>query len=460
MAEPRGAQRFYAARAIVRRLLCSCGEKAKSQIEVPVATGFSVANFARVSATKVMSHRIIAKFGLVTTRTGLSTFCFERGKRSRMKSATKQIAIKDLHFDLANPRYGRRAAEATSEEKALDMIATDFLVDDLLTSITTNGFFEGEPLIVKPVEDGYTVLEGNRRLAALLILAGDPRAVSQKKRTDLYRAKLAESNTEAPSKVPAVLITDNESATQALAYLGTKHIVGARQWDSYAKARWMAEMRSQTSLSLTQIKEMLGDTGGLVDRMLEGYYLVEQLREAGRFEASQSYIRGRGSNPEFPFSWIYTAVNLAGVRRFVGLGDKREPEAAPIKDAFLTNAGDLLEMMFGNRSRQRPPVIDESRNLGDLSKAMLDPAQAARLREGVRLSVVIEESRPLTEQLSQLLDQSLSRLSRANGLLSRGIEVEQARRLDSPSLQTSRAAATFRKGIRDILSAENEADEE
>jgi hypothetical protein len=67
-----------------------------------------------------------------------------------MKTEPKDVPISNLHFDLENPRYGRRAGEATSEEKALDMIANDFLVDDLLTSIATNGFFMGEPLLVQP----------------------------------------------------------------------------------------------------------------------------------------------------------------------------------------------------------------------------------------------------------------------------------------------------------------------
>ena len=375
-----------------------------------------------------------------------------------MKSGAADVPISDLHFDLENPRYGRRAGEATTEEKALDMIANDFLVDDLLTSIATNGFFRGEPLLVQPSKkkDEFTVLEGNRRLAALLILANDARAKNQKRRGEVFRKKLTDNKIEAPSDVPVIIIDDKKSIEQALTYLGTKHIVGARAWDSYAKARWMADMRRQTSLSLVQIKEMLGDTGGLVDRMLEGYYLVEQLRDAGRFDAAQSYVRGRGSNPEFPFSWIYTAVNLSGVRKFLDLGEKREPNADPVKKERLIDAGDFLEMMFGNRLKKKSPVVNESRDLADLSKALLDSSQSARLREGVKLDVVMEEAKPLTEQLSQLIYQSLTRLTKANGLLARGIEAEQARTLDSPSLQTFKVAQKFRKGIREILDA-NEA---
>lgn len=375
-----------------------------------------------------------------------------------MKSTTKQIALSKLHFDLENPRYGRRAGEATTEDKALDMIASDFLVDDLLSSIATNGFFEGEPLIVAPREKGgFTVLEGNRRLSALLILGNDARAVNQKRRGEIFREKLASYRHEAPKEVPVVIVDDTEAAKQALAYLGTKHIVGARQWDSYAKARWMAEMRDKTEMTLTQIKEMIGDTSGLVDRMLEGYYLVEQLREAARFDAGQSYVRGRGSNPEFPFSWVYSILNLSGVRKFLHLAEKEEPVKNPVSKEHLQDAGDLLEMMFGNRQQQKRPVIDESRDLGDLSKALLDSAKSARLRKGDALQVVIEESKPLTEQMSQLVSEAIERLAKANGILSRGgIEEEQARELDVPTRQTLKAAQTLRKGVKEILEAGEE----
>lgn len=375
-----------------------------------------------------------------------------------MKSTTKPIALSKLHFDLENPRYGRRAGEATTEDRALDMIASDFLVDDLLSSIATNGFFEGEPLIVKSRGDGdFIVLEGNRRLSALLILANDPRAINQKRRGEIFREKLSSNRHEAPKQVPVVTVDDKEAAKQALAYLGTKHIVGARQWDSYAKARWMAEMRDKTEMSLIKIKEMIGDTSGLVDRMLEGYYLVEQLREAARFDAGQSYVRGRGSNPEFPFSWVYSVLNLSGVRKFLHLAEKGEPTLNPVPLDHLQEAGDLLEMMFGNRQRQKRPVIDESRDLGELSKALLDSAKSARLREGVALSIVVEESKPLTEQMSQLVSETIDRLAKANGILSRGgIDADQARGLDVPTRQTLKAAQTLRKGIKEILEAEDE----
>ena len=370
-----------------------------------------------------------------------------------MNSSPKLVPLDQLHFDLANPRYGRRAVEVQSEEQALDMIVSDFLVDDLLSSIAANGFFGGEPLIVESdAAGGYKVLEGNRRLTALLILASDHRAAHQSRRGNLFREKLAANSVVLPPEIPVVVVDDGDSAKQALAYLGTKHIVGARAWDSYAKARWMAEMRRQTDLGMQQIQEMIGDTSGLVDRMLEGYYFVEQLREAGHFEPNQSYIKGRGSNPEFPFSWVYTALSTGGIRKFVDLESQVDAQPNPVKQERLRDAGDLMEMMFGNRHAEKKPVINESRDLSDLAKALLVPAQSARLRDGVDLQTVQEEGKPLAEQLGLLIEEASERLRKANGLvISHSISIVQARELDSPTLGTARSAQELRRKVKEVL---------
>lgn len=331
------------------------------------------------------------------------------------------------------------------------MIATEFLVDDLLSSIATNGFFGGEPLIVEAAGDQFTVLEGNRRLAALLILADDSRASEQKRRGDVFRARMEENNKTVPQQIPVVIVNGSDEANQALAYLGTKHIVGAKQWDSYAKAKWMAEMREATEFSLTQIKQMIGDTGGLVNRMLEGYYVVEQLREDARFDPGQSYVRGRGSNPEFPFSWVYSALSLSGIRKFTGL-EEGEPIAKPVPADSIQNAADLMEMMFGNRQLSKPPVIKESRNLGELAKALLDVSQSAKLREGKDLKAVQEESVPLAEQMLLLIQESNERMSKAFGVLGRSnVGEEEINALNDPSKQALTIASSFRKEIRDRI---------
>jgi ParB-like chromosome segregation protein Spo0J len=129
-----------------------------------------------------------------------------------MTHPTKSIPLSQLHFDLENPRYGNWGTDVKSDSDALEMIVTEFSVDDLLSSISVNGFFDGEPLIVREKEpSNYTVVEGNRRLASSLILSSDSRAASQQKRTTIYQARLAEHQHACPSSVPAIVLQGDDS---------------------------------------------------------------------------------------------------------------------------------------------------------------------------------------------------------------------------------------------------------
>src|ERR1035441_7155087 len=55
--------------------------------------------------------------------------------------------LEELQFDLRNPRYGAGAAKIKTEREALDHIIETFGVNDVLSSIAVNGFFDSEPLV-------------------------------------------------------------------------------------------------------------------------------------------------------------------------------------------------------------------------------------------------------------------------------------------------------------------------
>src|SRR5947208_1991677 len=89
----------------------------------------------------------------------------------------KDIALERLHFDPDNPRFAGEG-NASGDQDLLDQIVDKFGVEDVLSSIAVNGYMNTEPLVgvELPNDRGVCIKEGNRRLAALLILADDPRA--------------------------------------------------------------------------------------------------------------------------------------------------------------------------------------------------------------------------------------------------------------------------------------------
>ncbi len=188
-------------------------------------------------------------------------------------------SLERLQFDLRNPRYGAGAAKLNTEREALDHIVETFGVNDVLSSIAVNGFFDSEPLVGIRLEKEkkIRVLEGNRRLAACLILAGDERASGQTRLREQY-AEIHEENGRKPvSPVPVIVYQGKDSMKSVLPYIGVRHIVGFLEWDSYAKAAWVDQVLRDQKLTLREVMEMLGDRNGTAPRMLAGYRFVNQL---------------------------------------------------------------------------------------------------------------------------------------------------------------------------------------
>ena len=136
------------------------------------------------------------------------------------------MPLADLHFDAMNPRFGSKSIGGADDEAILDEIVRRHGVEDVLSSIAVNGYLPTEPLIGLRTAHGVRIIEGNRRLAALLILAGDSRAVNQQRLQEVYRSQVRQ-----PVNAPPVVVYDADTEpAQLLPYLGVKHIVGPKVW--------------------------------------------------------------------------------------------------------------------------------------------------------------------------------------------------------------------------------------
>src|SRR3989339_1086030 len=80
----------------------------------------------------------------------------------------KKVKVTDLFLD---PENIRLQVEVKSSQEALinDLFLNESAMD-VLESITANGFFPDEVPVVVKEDDKYTVLDGNRRVAALKVL--------------------------------------------------------------------------------------------------------------------------------------------------------------------------------------------------------------------------------------------------------------------------------------------------
>ncbi|MBV9884230.1 MAG: hypothetical protein JO276_14565 [Sphingomonadaceae bacterium] len=319
---------------------------------------------------------------------------------------TELIALQDLRLDAENPRFGGANASSWDQADVLDHIVNTFGVEDVLSSIAINGYISAEPLVCRREEgsDFAIVVEGNRRLAACLILAGDARASRQYPRVQQYGQVWRDHGSKQIDPLPAIVFEGADRRQALLSYLGVRHIASAQPWDSYAKAAWVAQVVEENQLPLADVALMIGDQHKTIRRLLEGYYFVHQTIDAGEFRPQDSVRKGRGSVTEYPFSWVYTILGYTAARAFLGIDD-REPRKTLLETDKLPRAGTITRAMFGDKSKGRSAAIEDSRELGDLAQVLADPDKVALLEAGKSVAEIGRLTKPIDQRVREGLTQ-------------------------------------------------------
>jgi len=134
--------------------------------------------------------------------------------------------VDQLILDPDNPRLA--SADAGTDKKALlKFMWEEMAVDEVALSIAANGFFQEEPLLIipaaeKPKKDGeeqkYIVVEGNRRLCAVMLLR-DPKLREFVKATDL--PTLTQKQIADLDNLPVSIY---DTRKELWAYFGFRHI--------------------------------------------------------------------------------------------------------------------------------------------------------------------------------------------------------------------------------------------
>ena len=365
------------------------------------------------------------------------------------------LSLENLFLDEKNPRFGLQERSA-SQEQILDHIVEKFGVDDVLSSLAVNGYFEAEPLVCRQIQnsENVTVVEGNRRLAACLIITRNERASNQARRSEEFSRLWADHGSQRIDPIPAIVFETNEQEREILSYLGVRHIASAQPWDSYAKAAWVAQVVEANELDIRDVSKMIGDRHRTVNRMLEGYYLVKQLTETGYFDQQNSVRRGRGSVTDYPFSWVYTILGYTTIRNFLELTDT-EAMRDPIDETNLDKAALLLRAMFGDKSKGRNAAISDSRQMGSLASAFSNKEKVQLLEQGKTLSEIDTLTQPIEKRLSEGLGSIRDTLRDLIARLSeQDIQQEVASELVPASIRNRKLSAELDKRIKEAASGD------
>ena len=185
-----------------------------------------------------------------------------------------------LTLDLDNPRL-QTGSDITvnSESELIKVLADIAALDELVTSICTNGYLNFEPLIVIGKSDSgpFKVLEGNRRLAAVKLIRDSELA-------DSVGVKLpAKIKPNVIESIRNLLVYRVAEEVDARAFIGFKHINGPQRWDAYAKARYVARwyVNAKCKVSIDEIAAQMGDNNNTLRAYIFSILLLDQVEEAG-----------------------------------------------------------------------------------------------------------------------------------------------------------------------------------
>ena len=315
------------------------------------------------------------------------------------------LNIDELEFDKQNPRL----PTTVKESEIIKYLATKTGIEDLMISIGENGFFDGEAIVVTPANGKYTVLEGNRRLAALKLLQDPELAGGRRSIT-----KVSEEVESKPTRIPAYIVNSRDDALQ---YLGFRHISGVQRWDPLAKARYLKLLFKQASGEpkerYIEIAREIGSKSNAVQRNLDALATYKAIEDRDFFDID-------GLDEEsFQFGVFYTAIGDTEIASFVGVREEDGSATHPIANpTFLKKEPlkELTEWMF-KKDSQGSTRLGESRNIPKLSAIIANSNALEKFRQGVSLESAYSATIDNKEEFFEDIVKAIEHLKNANSNL-------------------------------------------
>lgn len=331
-----------------------------------------------------------------------------------VKWTPEPVQVDDLLLDPDNPRLAEYGIEKSStQDDVLEVLWKRMAVDEIAISIAENGYFQYEPVFAQPRKDGkFLVIEGNRRLAAVMLLR-DPARQQKIKAQGI--PQISEAARDALDSIP-VIKCDRQDLWE---YLGFRHVNGPQNWESFAKAEYIAWVHNELGHSLDQIARTIGDKHTTVARLYQGIQALNQAEQA------KVFARGDRFKNHFSFSHLYTGLGYAGIQKFLNLQDNSFDKKTPIPRGKVKELGELCLWLFGSESKGVEPLVQsQNPDLRQLDEAIQNTRGLAAIRSGLPLRVALDISRGDELRFREALIAAKERLQTARGTLLTGYSGE------------------------------------
>ena len=307
------------------------------------------------------------------------------------------ISISNLKFDPENPRVPIELLGVTDETKILEYMIKSGNVTELMCSMAELGYTDAEPLLVVKDKQGekYTVVEGNRRLAALKLL-NNPALAKLRSETVV---SIVESALIIPTEIPCIVYPTRDDI---LDYLGYRHITGVKEWGALEKAtdvNMLYEKHKKEGLEREDIyrklAKMIGSRMDYVRKLHMSYNLYVL--------ANSNAFYGLKDTGDFAFSWITAALGYVEIQNYIGLGEGEYT----VENINQEKYEKLFKWLFNRK------IVSESRRIRDLAKVIGSEKAIEKLEDGYSLDEALLYSSHPEDVFTQLLLDSRDKLRKA-----------------------------------------------
>lgn len=206
----------------------------------------------------------------------------------------EEANINDIYLDPNNPRFWvDSSAKLVPDSKIMDekvQIRTydamqEFGIDDLYVNILRNGFLPLDRIVVREIKDNpgkYVVVEGNRRLTALIKLRKniDDDLIDEEGIDESHLEKL-KAHTD---KIQILLYKGSELQDISWLLQGIRHISGIKNWGPAQQARLVVDRVDNHKMSFTEAGQQFGISPQKVGRLYRVFKALEQMKADEEFQ--------------------------------------------------------------------------------------------------------------------------------------------------------------------------------
>ncbi len=307
-----------------------------------------------------------------------------------------EVQLQSLLLDPENPRLPE-SLQGKSDEDIKEYLSMNENLQELVDSFAQNDFFPAERLLVLPAAANgkHIVVEGNRRLAALQLMAEGVATPEQEGADGLW----APSPTD---EIPCLLLPDRASVNSYLAY---RHIGGPKTWPAEAKARFLTkEVESlhcsgDASAYFTAGRRMGSNARG-VRSSVSAFRLLRYAHSEHRI--ATEYVQfGR-------FGVWLRCMNSPEIRNYIVFNNPSEYSdlAAALGGVDEVKLRELIRDLTPVQG-ERFALIRDSRQITDYGRILVHDRANRLLRETLN----IESARSIVDSVS--LPQRLHNISRS-----------------------------------------------